>query len=238
LSGLGTGRFTRVYLAEDYSRQSYALKYYPPEYAGMGAYEENILRNLALNNIAHVPSVATSLWVDNSYALSLSPVGVPILPAPIAVSITPALILPILHVLEHVHGLGIIHRDVKPENIYLNANDTSQVILNDWGSCVMTPQPTDFQADPCFFQGTPLYGEQHIRGQMQVPTKRLDLCSLVKTVFVIKQQKIPPCGTEWSDITNYWISVSRDFPEFQTVFTEAESLNYDALRRFFGALWC
>ncbi len=238
MNGLGRGRFTRVYLAKDTSGTTHVLKYFPEPNAHMGHHERNILVELANSHILNVPRIEAFLPMDLASALLISPVGLRILPAPKTVSITPNLFIQLLDVIVHVHQLGIIHRDIKPENIYLNANDPRQVILADWGSAVKTFNPTYLEAEPCTYQGTPLYGEQHIIDQLQIPTKQLDLRSLVKTVFSIKQQKNPNCGKEWPEIENYWNSVSRDFPEFRNVLYFADTMNSAGLRDFFQKLWC
>ncbi len=89
----------------------------------------------------------------------------------------------------------------------------------------------------CPFQGTPFYGKQHIEGQLQLPTRELDLHCLVKTVYTIKQQKYPTCGKAWTDIEGYWNEVARAFPSFQNLLNSADACDYDGLKTKFEEMW-
>ena len=230
VKGLGVGRFARVYAAARQEGHSDAdplsvLKFFRNFQVGMN--EENILRRLAHLNLANIPVIQTSVQLmDGSFGLVVSPIGVPILPAPLGVRITPSMFITLLEVLESVHRIGIIHRDVKPENILLVGSN--EIMLNDWGSAVEINLS-------CSYQGTPVYGEKNQGTHM--PTRALDLCCLVKSAFTIKHQQFPPSDLSWEDIQAYWTSVSTEFPSFRSILKCAGDENYEGLKRFFSELW-
>lgn len=229
VKGLGTGRFARVYAAQECDSDSgpvYVLKVF--QNCQIGIHEENILSRLAHLNIANIPVVHTSVRpLDGTFGLLVTPIGMPILPAPSGMVINPLMFNKLLEVLETVHGLGIIHRDVKPENIILLGE--GEIILDDWGSAV------DINSS-CSYQGTPVYGVEN-QG-VQIATRALDLHCLVKTVFTIKQQNFPPSGLNWKQIQEHWTGISKTFPLFPTVLDCADNEDYESLRRYFSDLWC
>jgi serine/threonine protein kinase len=142
------------------------------------------------------------------------------------------MILTLLDVLFFVHQkFRLIHRDVKPENIFLNKVNPNQIILSDWGSAAL-------ENHPCPYQGTPMYGPQ-IQGnkQLQFPTKELDLHCLVKTVYMIKQRRYPPGESEWTKIEAYWSEIANMFPNFATVLDSADEGAYEELRGYFEKMW-
>lgn len=229
--GLGKGNFARVYAAtqENHNNPSeYVLKYFASDKMDSGIREKDILTLLNAAQVQNIPVVEHFLEFPQKCALIVSPVGIPILPAPSNVLITPQLICNLIVVLESAHRRGIVHRDIKPANIYLTANN--EVILNDWGSAAALQIS-------CKYVGTPLYGEQ--KTAEHIPSVALDLCSLVKTAFTLKQQKFPTCRTDdWSEIENYWHEISRTFPGFRDLLDVANSENHERLRQHFtSAFW-
>jgi serine/threonine protein kinase len=231
--GLGKGYFARVYVAtqeNDNESTEYVLKYFANEKMISGKQENRILTQLHEAQVPNIPVVEFFFQSAENCALVVSPVGIPILPGPsnTLILITPQLICTLLGVLEHAHAQGIVHRDVKPANIYLTANN--EVILSDWGSAA----PLQIH---CKYVGTPLYGEQ--KTAEHTPSVALDLCSLVKTAFTLKQQKSPVCDPHsWIEIENYWNEMSMAFLGFQDLLHIAESENHEMLRdRFNSAFW-
>jgi serine/threonine protein kinase len=244
LNGLGTGRFSRVYEVNNdkTSSSSIVAKCFQFPFHEKGGHEKEILTLLQNHNIANIPKcqdlVVGPDSSSSSSVLILSPVGIPIIFASQNNFITPNMILTLLDVLQFAHNLNIVHRDVKPENIFLNRNNLNEIILNDWGSAVRLDLLEN--DGECDYEGTPLYGEEQPRyhGRMkQVPTKKLDLRCLVKTAFTIKQQKYPRSKMTWGEIEAYWGTVSRKSPHFQNVLNFAENEDYDALRNFFQGIW-
>lgn len=241
INGLGTGRFSRVYEVKNSANNNqmrFVLKYYCGLFKEMGRHEESILKLLGTENINNVPKFQDFIEHVHSSALVVTPVGIPIILASQTYRITTEMVLDLLSVLQIAHALQIIHRDVKPENIFLNNSNPQHIILIDWGSAVRLDNLVDGE---CIYQGTPLYGEECIHGVNQKPTKNLDLCCLVKTVFTIKQQKYPRCDLDRDGIQNYWNGVALDFPKFQTLLDVASTEDYsgleNSLENYFRDMW-
>jgi serine/threonine protein kinase len=206
----------------------YVLKYF--SLPDRGRQEELTLRHLQAEGVSNVPTVHDTVHSIQYYALIMTPVGIPII---LASQTNPITQLMALETISHAHRLKIIHRDVKPENIFLDRKDLNRIILNDWGSAVTISDGNDNFP----YEGTPLYGRQCIKEQAQVATEALDLHCLVKTLYQIKQQRYPGCGSEWGEIQEYWISVARKFPTFQTLLNCADAGNATELRRYLEGMW-
>jgi serine/threonine protein kinase len=236
INGLGTGRFSRVYEVKRNDNQdspSFVLKFLTDGNRELGHHEAGILRNLqqAEGENENVPKVHCLIETRSYTALIVSPVGIPIILASQSNIITSVMIVTLFEVLSFAHEkLHLIHRDVKPENIFLSRNNPDQIILNDWGSAAP-------EGVPCPYQGTPIYGPRHNQEQHQIPTKQLDLHCLVKTVYTIKQQRYPPSETTWPKIENYWSRVARMFRKFQTILNLADEGKSDELRSYFSEMW-
>jgi serine/threonine protein kinase len=180
VSGLGCGRFSTVYLGKKTAGPEMAVKIFGNGYEDMCQNELVTLNLFKSAGRPNVPIVQEELRNGKFRALAVLPIGIPVLPA--SDFITAGMLEQVLAALEFAHQNNIVHRDVKPENIFLDQTDHSKIILNDWSSAarigVMSP-----------YQGTPLYGERFCHSH--IPSPELDLRCFVKTAFTLSTQRPP-----------------------------------------------
>lgn len=105
-----------------------------------------------------------------------------------------ALLQPLLDGLAHIHGTGYLHRDIKPDNIYVRSEDGSLVLL-DFGSARRT---TNVAGGDLGIVYTPGYApmEQYTGGEQGTWT---DVYAIGATLYwMISGQSPPPAPTRQS----------------------------------------
>ena len=151
---LGRGGMGAVYLARDVRLdRSVALKVLPPEFAGDSALRERFLRetrtaaSFSHPNIVPVHAIeerdgliafAMGYVEGESVAERVRRAG------PLDVRATVRLLQDIGYALAYAHGRGVVHRDIKPDNIMLE-RATGRALLMDfgiWRSIATTVEPT------------------------------------------------------------------------------------------------
>lgn len=229
VNGLGIGKFSCAYCCRnEFTNEYVVLKYFTSDYRDMGNQEFTYLQQFSTSGINNVPIVHNSLETIDSYMLVVTPVGIPVIPS--AYNFTPKMMIDLLEVLKQVHSINIIHRDVKPDNIYFDSNNPNRIILNDWSSAANS-------GIACPYQGTPFFGEPKV--EFHIPTIQLDLKCLMKTIFFISHQKNYP-NIDFNDsvaITSYWDGLKNDYPQFSTAMNVAESGNYVELENILNLMW-
>lgn len=136
---VGKGAAARVFRAHDAKGQVVALKVLHPELLVSSA-AERFLREVRLVGELNHPHIARLLDSGNSgwlvyYVMpfiegpSLREALVPGTPMPVPQAV--ALGRDLLGALAHAHGRGLVHRDVKPENVILSP--TEGAVLLDFG---------------------------------------------------------------------------------------------------------
>jgi serine/threonine-protein kinase len=108
------------------------------------------------------------------------------------------LLLPIAHALAAAHAKGIVHRDVKPENIFLARDPVStlQPKLVDFGVMRMIDRPRRLTVDGVVV-GTPDYmSPEQARGDM--PTGQTDMWSLCIVLYELIAGRRPFDGENYN----------------------------------------
>jgi tetratricopeptide (TPR) repeat protein len=104
------------------------------------------------------------------------------------------LALEVARALAHAHEMGVIHRDVKPANILVEAG--GRVVLADFGLAILDDTVTSRWA----MSGTPEYASpEQIRGDPL--DARTDIYSLGATLYHLLSGKPPFSGSGTSEIT-------------------------------------
>eukprot|EP01033_Poteriospumella_lacustris_P015275 gene15275-10922_t len=150
--------------------------------------------------------------LDVGPALLVTAVGRPVLPVKGGVRACVSDYLHLLTALEHAHGRGICHRDVKPQNIFID--DRGVVFLNDWGSAAETGKLTPWTGTEYVY--TPRDGAHR-------PLPAEDLVAFVRTIFLLYTGLSPSALAErCMAYSEFWREALR----------LANLCDYDALRSF------
>ncbi|KAI9209333.1 kinase-like domain-containing protein [Polychytrium aggregatum] len=140
--GLGKGAFGRVCIIEHKSTKTrYALKYISKEKCIAERALNHVLQERSLLEEVHHPFICNMRYSFqdefNLYMiLDLMPGGDlrAYLKRPLAEDVTRSIIAEIASAIEYLHGQGIIHRDIKPDNILLD--EKGHAYLSDFNIAV------------------------------------------------------------------------------------------------------
>ncbi|MGI2906213.1 protein kinase domain-containing protein [Tolypothrix sp. VBCCA 56010] len=232
---LGQGGFGRTYLAEDQRRfnELCAIKELIPTATGTGAWEkaqELFAREAAiLYQIQHpqIPQFRERFEEDQRLFLVQDYVAGKTYRAilddrkAVGQSFTEAEVLQLMRsllpVLEHIHGRGIIHRDISPENIILRESDRLPVLI-DFG--VVKELATKLQS---LNASTPVttVGKLGYAPSEQMQTGRAypssDLYALAVTVLVLLTGKEPQELFDENQLTWNWQKLVKVDPRFAQI---------------------
>lgn len=224
---LGSGRSCSVYLGhrEDVPAEKRVIKIFncAEDYRS----EADALTALSGSG-ARVPVIHDHN--EERLVLIVGPVGIPVRPVPGGRPVSGQQLASLVETLEKAHVLGIVHRDVKPQNIFLTTDsDTDDcIMLNDWGSsCLRDSQQT--------FVGTYGYCDPRAQGQVLGRcTADADLRGLVRTAFVMYTGLAPPHDRKFAE--EFWAGWFIDGTIWWRAMDCADRLDYDELRVLFKQL--
>lgn len=234
LDGLGRGRFSAVFSCRSTQRDEVAvLKVFRGNIMHMATIERNVLTSLSEGGVINIPSFKELHLFADFHALILTPIGLPVLPCPVGADVTPNMLVTLVNVVKMAHNLNWIHRDIKPDNIFLVRADTSRIVLNDWSSAV----PANVECD---YVGTRLFGDGPGANNKHTPDRCLDLRSLVKTAFCLYKQRMPTAEDNATAVQQYWDGVKQKAPLFRKAMDLADAGtadSYDRLAELFANIW-
>lgn len=115
--------------------------------------------------------------------------------------------LDLLDALRVAHTYGWIHRDFKPNNVFVDQMNLSRIVINDWRSAARTDEACPFAGTVLLFADRPNAYNYH------VPTAALDLRCLVRTMFCVTKQRLPWVEkVDWETLEAFWTEVEQSFP--------------------------
>jgi hypothetical protein len=222
LRALGKGRFCTAFE----SNLNEVVKIFQAADTEVATNEMSVLRMLANNNVKFVPVVLGELLQSNCgkfTALVVTPVGIPVLPIHGGRRTNGADWANIVSSLQSAHGLRIMHRDVKPTNMFIT---DAGVILNDWGSsCALGVR--------ICWVGTLGYSEAAEDDGFHTPLPASDLTALVRSVYSMMTQELPPCDDSRSQ---FWEARLREPTLWHDCLRAAQTCNYEDLKALFCRL--
>src|SRR5207247_762028 len=201
---LGRGAFAEVYLGEHlYLKSEAALKvlrtsprdeemerFLKEAQTLVGLRHQNIVRVLEFGVEGDIPFLVID-YAPGGTARSRYPLG-----SRLPLTTTVAFVKQIAAALQYAHNRGIIHRDVKPENILLDFDQ--HILLSDFGLALFAPSPDLLSTQER--AGTALYiSPEQLQGK---PTFASDQYSLGIVTYEWLCGKRPFEG-------NYWVLINQ-----------------------------
>lgn len=202
---LGTGGMGRVYLARHRKLQNLvAIKVLPPDLASDGDYVKLFVKEgRALAKLQH-PNIVEVYDIDEEqgahflvmeYVDGVSLRDLVDHSGTVSPKAAIRIAMEVCRALEHAHGLGFIHRDIKPGNILLGRH--GEIKLTDFG-LVREVSPDSFSLTEALL-GTPYYmAPEQAKGK--AADARADLYSLGATLHAILAGMPPHQGADTIEI--------------------------------------
>jgi len=126
----------------------------------------------------------------------------------------------VLLALELVHQQGMVHLDIKPENIFVSKNGLYK--LGDFGMAnAFTESGRKSSATPEIEEGDSRYMSKDLLDFSPKDLTKCDIFSLGATLYeVCLGKSLPTCGDEWQDLRNGKLDKEIDGVEFGNIIKE------------------
>ena len=192
---LGVGGMAAVFDAEHDNGRRVAIKVLHPELSHVAEAKERFLDEAYIaNHVAHggtVPALDDGITEDGTPFLVLELLEgetlqnrwqrsghvLPVLDVFLLVE-------PLLGILEASHEKGIIHRDIKPDNIFVTV--TGEIKLLDFGIARMAESQRNVKTQIGATMGTPEYmAPEQARGRWEEVDEQSDIWSVGATMFAL-----------------------------------------------------
>lgn len=177
--------------------------------------ERDVLKILNDNQVGNVPEILEE--VGENYNIMTHPKLETIRPVGKS-EISGEEVCKIITVVEKAHKLGVIHRDIKPDNIFMK---DGEIYLNDWSSAIQIAASSN-----AHYVGTPAYYAKDNNNSNYVPMPKHDNIAIVKTAYCSFFGVSPP--------SNYQAFWSRfDSGVWEELITHANNCDYETMRKTF-----
>ncbi len=155
---------------------------------------------------------------DECHVLVVGPVGSPVRPAADGLPVNGPQFADLLEILHTAHSCNIVHRDVKPPNMFLSGD---KIFLNDWGSSCERDSLE-------LFVGTYGYCDTRVPGHDVRYGAEADLRGLVRSCFAMYTGLAPPHSCALAE--EFWAIHLRVNSLWWRAMEYANSLQYEELR--------
>lgn len=192
IAQLGEGRLGRVYLARDPQGALVALKQGAADDIAREAAvlaqltHPSIIKLLATDE--HPPTLVLEYLRGKTLATYLS--------APIAPPVAAAITVQLAEALWCAHAQGVLHRDVKPENIFVEAD--GRVVLADFGVAAALGVLSDRSGERV--TGTPLYLSPEQLGAPVPLTAASDIYALGVILYQLLSGHLPYVAVDFATL--------------------------------------
>jgi serine/threonine-protein kinase len=209
---LGRGSTARVFAAvHEATGQRVALKWSLYDASGSGEVVRRLQREYAAASRIDHPSVihVQALGRDRGHVflvmelLDGEPLSARIARGPMGVAEAVRALLPAMEGIAAGHAAGIVHRDIKPDNIFLLRDGTPEaphVRVIDFGLSLVHPDDVDLHlTQPGTVLGTPLYmAPEQIRSPHRADA-RADVYAFGVVLYEMLTQDFPIMGDSYQD---------------------------------------